>query len=314
MKISGLVIALLAISVCGCQSTKLLTKLPTLPWQKTDAEVAQDIDETTESAVSTGIPQTMLCVWKDGTLDAGNKRIRGLAGRVYFRDVEENAIKVDGTFAVYAYANDGLLGPSKVQPERKFVFEADKLDEHYSESELGPSYSFWLPWDEVGGDETSIAVLPIMRMANGRIIRGEEVAAVLPGRRRKTIDSDIQELRQQIEREKQQVLYKSPEFDDHLQRQLQMRTDTIRVPDDAAAVMQAMHTQPEKSQQASRIATQSPTHTGEVKTAEANLTEAAATSRLPETSDKAWEQALNSFRSRGAANNHRFDPRNMQGY
>ena len=65
---------------------------------------------------------------------------------------------------------------------RKFVFERDKFQTHFSESELGPSYSVWVPWDKAGGDLKTISLIPIFKSGNGTIVKGGQSVNVLPGK------------------------------------------------------------------------------------------------------------------------------------
>lgn len=300
-------LALAVLLATGCQTTNM-SVLNKMPWSKSTEEAAP-VEEKDSLAE---MPRSMVCVWKDGVLQVGPKPTRGLAGRVYFHNSEEEPVTVDGTFTVYAYQSDGILGPSKVQPDRKFVFESDKLSTHHSVSDIGDSYSFWLPWDAVGGDETSVTLVPILRTSDGRIVRGEETMAIIPGRKRNQIDSSIQELRQEMDKTRnQQVLYESEDFDSHQERQKLMRTHSITVPNDAEAILQAM----QQRQQAERIAATTEGDTSRVKTADAVIEDPApATRKLPQSSDEAWKQTLDAFRSRGAATNQRMAPQNIQRY
>jgi hypothetical protein len=50
-----------------------------------------------------------------------------------------------------------------------------------SKSELGPSYSFWLPWDEVGGPQTEISLIARFEPNGGSIVIGEQTKHLLPG-------------------------------------------------------------------------------------------------------------------------------------
>jgi len=52
---------------------------------------------------------------------------------------------------------------------------------HMSESELGPTYSFWLPWDEVGGRQTEISLIARFEPKGGAVVVGEQTKHLLPG-------------------------------------------------------------------------------------------------------------------------------------
>ncbi len=128
-------------------------------------------------------PDDMTDVWTYTVLrQAGRPGVRCLGGRVMFYvKGESKPVKVDGTFTVYAFdATD--KDPNMAMPEKKFVFLPDQLDKHYSKSDLGHSYSFWIPWNEVGGPQREIRLLARFEAASGeKTIVGEGSQHVLPG-------------------------------------------------------------------------------------------------------------------------------------
>jgi len=95
-------------------------------------------------------PQQVVPVWSDTVLhQAGQAGARGCGSRVLFYGADEKtAIQVDGTLIVYAW--DDSTESQDRKPDRKYVFEADHLQDHYSKSKIGHSYSFWIPWDNAG--------------------------------------------------------------------------------------------------------------------------------------------------------------------
>lgn len=311
MKRIVLLLILAVVTSTGCQSTTMTSMMAKMPWKKTAEVEPEAVDEI--ELGRTGTPMSMACVWKDGTMGAAGKSVRGLAGRVYFHDSNQRPIKVDGNFTVYAYVSDGTTGPRKVQPDRKFVFDSENLERHYSESDIGDSYSFWLPWDSIDGNETTLNLLPILKTSDGRIVRGEEVVAFLPGKKLNQIESSIQELQEEVERNRhRQVLYQSEGFNAHVQRQQSLRTNTIQVPSEASSIQQVL-SQPRVGQpsQTDRIAATAPTETAAAP-ANANI---AATDEgrlgIAASSEEAWEQALDAFRMRGATQNRRLAPQSM---
>lgn len=128
-------------------------------------------------------PDRMTVVWTDTVLNQTAKiGIRGLGGRVMFFSNEKSApVKVDGTLTVFAY-DDTDGDTTKNIPSRKFVFPADKLEGHYSKSVLGHSYSFWLPWDPVGGERRVLTIVCRFEPSNGPMIVGDPVRQILPGK------------------------------------------------------------------------------------------------------------------------------------
>lgn len=136
-----------------------------LPFQKKKEEVA-------------GTPQKMAVIWKDTTLQTpGNPVVRGFGGRVFFYDEENKPIKVDGEMVVYGFNTDG----GSIQADKKFVFKREKLDEHYGETDMGHSYSFWIPWDRLGNERTSVTLIPAFKSTDGKLVKGGQTINVLPG-------------------------------------------------------------------------------------------------------------------------------------
>jgi hypothetical protein len=89
-------------------------------------------------------------------------------------------IKVKGSLVVYAF-DDSERDPTKVKPDRKFVFTTEQFEKHYSKSALGHSYSVWLPWDEAGGPRREISLLVRFTPDNGPAVVGDESKQNLPG-------------------------------------------------------------------------------------------------------------------------------------
>lgn len=126
-----------------------------------------------------GVPQKMAVIWKESTLKApGNPTVRGFGGRVFFYDDENQPIKVDGEMIVYGFETDS----GSTTADKKFVFQKDTLDGHYGETDMGHSYSFWVPWDKLGGERTSITLIPAFKSVDGKIVRGGQTINVLPGK------------------------------------------------------------------------------------------------------------------------------------
>ncbi len=96
-------------------------------------------------------PRQIVPVWTDTVLhQPGEPATRGFGGRLMFYGEDKHkAILVDGTLVVYAW--DDSKGSMERTPDRKYVFPSETLPTHYSESRLGHSYSFWVPWDAAGG-------------------------------------------------------------------------------------------------------------------------------------------------------------------
>lgn len=137
------------------------------------------------------VPDRMMVIWTDTVLHQPQQPgIRGFGGRVYFYNGKNSEpIEVDGGLAVYAFdANNVSVDQNK--PERKFVFTADQLNEHLSQGDMGPSYSIWLPWDQVGGVSRQLTLVTRFEGRNGGVVISEPTIKLLPGAKPKETGPD----------------------------------------------------------------------------------------------------------------------------
>ncbi|RIK76847.1 MAG: hypothetical protein DCC67_13365 [Planctomycetota bacterium] len=128
------------------------------------------------------VPVRMVATWADTTLTKGGaKPVRGFGGRLLFfgRD-SEDPVRVEGDLVVYAF-DETSRPPHETQPTRKYIFPMEEFVRHESESKLGPSYSFWLPWDEVGGPQRKISLIARFQPKQGAIVLSEQTRHLLPG-------------------------------------------------------------------------------------------------------------------------------------
>lgn len=128
------------------------------------------------------IPDEIVDVWTDDILhQSGQTSKRGFGGRLMFYNRETDLpIKVEGTLTVYLFDDRGE-DPLREKPIHKFVFPAETLDKHYSKSDLGHSYSFWLPVDEVGGVEKKLTIIARFEPTSGGKVLAKPSTHVLPG-------------------------------------------------------------------------------------------------------------------------------------
>lgn len=128
------------------------------------------------------VPDHMTDMWSHTVLQQGGlKGVRGFGGRLMFFDKTSNRpIRVDGQLTVLAFdANND--DPEQVMPEKKYVFSAERLQEHFSESKLGPSYSFWLPWGEIGGPPRHITLITLFNSTEGQLLTSDPSRHKLAG-------------------------------------------------------------------------------------------------------------------------------------
>ncbi len=127
-------------------------------------------------------PAKMAVTWTPDTLmQSGRTPTRGFGGRLFFYDEKIRAVPVEGELTVHAFAEnpDGSVGEVK-----RYHFTAEQFTQHFSQSDLGASYSIWIPWDAVGGDQMRVSLVPSFRTAKGNLVQGETALVGLPGKRR----------------------------------------------------------------------------------------------------------------------------------
>lgn len=128
------------------------------------------------------MPTKVIPVWTETVLhQAGQQNIRGCGGRIVFygRD-NERPIRVDGSIVVYAW-DDTDETKSRSTPDRKYVFTAEMLQKHYSQSRVGHSYSLWIPWDEVGNPHRKVTLITRFIGARGGEVTSSPAKVIIPG-------------------------------------------------------------------------------------------------------------------------------------
>jgi len=126
------------------------------------------------------LPDHVVAIWTDTVLQQpGQRGVRGVGGRLMFYGVDDKTLPVDGTLTVFAY--DDTEGQSTSVPARKYVFLPEHVEQHYSKSKLGHSYSFWLPWEESGGPTQELTLVARFEPTGGGAITSEPSRQLLPG-------------------------------------------------------------------------------------------------------------------------------------
>jgi hypothetical protein len=180
--LASLAVALLA----GCQTIgleapkSLSDKMPALT------------KEARDRAARNSLPTRIVAIWSDAVYtQAGHPPVRGFGGRIYFYNDKHEAVPIDGQLIVYGFDDSTAENPNKT-PNRKFVFTDEQLASRHSVTELGDSYSVWLPWDEVTGYQTTLSLLPVFVPNQGQTVVGPQTVNVLPGKTRPDIESSGQ--------------------------------------------------------------------------------------------------------------------------
>jgi hypothetical protein len=130
-----------------------------------------------------GMPNRVVATWTDTVLYQPNQTpMRGFGGRLLFYDGDKpEPIKVEGTLTVYAF-DETKRDLNDAKPDRKYIFTKDQLVTHYSKSKLGHSYSVWIPWDEVGGEQKDISMIVRFTPEKGSVVVSEQTKHLLPGK------------------------------------------------------------------------------------------------------------------------------------
>lgn len=136
-------------------------------------------------------PQRIAVIWSPDVMTVpGQPAMRGFGGRLYFYNEKSVAVPVKGELMIYGYEepapnvsmNSSQAPSKKTVPDKKFKFSPEQFAERFSKSDLGASYSIWIPWDEAGGSVKRISLIPIFKMENEQVVYGDPAELTLPGR------------------------------------------------------------------------------------------------------------------------------------
>ena len=151
-------------------------------WKFASWDIRNAMDFKRDDKPDPETPTRVVTTWSDAVKHRpGEKAQRGFGGRLaFFKDASQDPIRVEGELVIYAFDESGA-DPYKSEPTRRYVFPAEQLDIYESENALGPSYSVWLPWDELGGPEQKISLIARFEPKEGAIIVGEQTKHYLAG-------------------------------------------------------------------------------------------------------------------------------------
>jgi hypothetical protein len=130
-------------------------------------------------------PQRLAVIWSPDVMTMpGKPAARGFGGRIYFYNEKSVPVPVKGELIVYGYEETtaGTQPEKKSAPDKKFKFEKEQFAERFSKSDLGASYSVWIPWDDAGGPIKRITLIPIFKMEDGNLVHGDAAELTLPGK------------------------------------------------------------------------------------------------------------------------------------
>jgi hypothetical protein len=128
------------------------------------------------------VPTRLVATWSAATLNtAGQASKRGFGGRlIFFKDEQQDPVRVEGQLVVYAYDETQPSSPGAA-PTRRYVITPEQFGKQEGASSLGPYYSVWLPWDDVGGPQKKISLITRFEPKDGPILLGEQTQHLLPG-------------------------------------------------------------------------------------------------------------------------------------
>lgn len=170
------VVALAVLTASGCASTKKSWRFAK------NGDLKRAVGLKSDKPLPPETPVRLVSTWTDTVLQkAGTTPQRGFGGKlVFFKTDSEEPVRVDGQLVIYAF-DESDREPHETHPSRKYVFPRDEFVRHESESQLGPAYSVWLPWDEVGGNMKQISLIARFEPHGGPTVLGEQTKHLLPG-------------------------------------------------------------------------------------------------------------------------------------
>ncbi len=125
-------------------------------------------------------PAKIAATWTPDTLvQTGRTPTRGFGGRVFFYDEKSRPVPVDGSLIVHGFDDNAPDAASRV---KRFEFTPEQFTRHFSQTDLGASYSVWIPWDAVGGEQRRISLVTSFRTAEGKLVQGIPATVLLPGK------------------------------------------------------------------------------------------------------------------------------------
>jgi hypothetical protein len=131
------------------------------------------------------MPRSMAVIWSPDVFVApGVTPSRGFGGRIYFYNEKSQAVPVDGELIIHGYDETSrqIAGTNPAKADRTYRFTSEQFTQHFSESQLGASYSIWIPWDqEAEGTSRKVVLIPTFVGKDGKVVRGDSSQVVLQG-------------------------------------------------------------------------------------------------------------------------------------
>lgn len=169
----------------GCQSTGMKrTAKTTSAAEEPPKKLTDLMGLKKKKEPQLGRPERIVSTWAEAVLhDANGDATRGFGGRLFFYErASEEPIRVRGQLVVYAFEENDRE-PTDNRPTKRYVFPPEQLAKQESESEIGVSYSLWLPWDQVGGKQTEVSLIARFEpIQGGGLVVSDQTRHRLPGK------------------------------------------------------------------------------------------------------------------------------------
>lgn len=126
-------------------------------------------------------PHKIMAIWTEATHHRPDQPAeRGFGGRVIFYDARDQTIKIDGRVTIFVFDDQNALADNPA-PRYKFVFPQDSVNAYYSKSELGHSYSFWIPLGSIEAPTQPFSLVVRYDSPTGERVLSELTKKVLVG-------------------------------------------------------------------------------------------------------------------------------------
>lgn len=127
-------------------------------------------------------PVKMAATWTPDTLvQTGRTPTRGFGGRVFFYDEKSRPVPVEGTLIVHGFDDSVDVANSPERSTKRFEFTPEQFTRHFSQTDLGASYSVWIPWDAMGGKQRRVSLVASFKTTEGKMVQGTPATVQLPG-------------------------------------------------------------------------------------------------------------------------------------
>ncbi|MGI9445588.1 MAG: hypothetical protein ACR2N1_24145 [Rubripirellula sp.] len=180
-------------------------------------------------------PVKLAVTWTPDTIiQTGRTPTRGFGGRIFFYDEKSKSVPVEGTLVVHGFDD---TSENDANAAKRFEFTPEQFTRHFSQGDLGASYSIWIPWDAIGGEKKRISLVTSFKSTSGKPIQGIPASLMLPGS-------------SPTEMEEDKLARMSPQYQQYVQasntggtRKTGLTTTTIRRPANSRST-QSMPTKP----------------------------------------------------------------------